>query len=268
MAEQTGIEWTHHTFNPWWGCERVSPACAHCYAADVAVRYQPDDVLWAMPGEPASHHGFRFFGDGHWGEPLRWNRKAEKAGEPALVFCASMADVFESRPELVEPRERLWELIEATPWLTWQLLTKRPGDIINLVPERWIEGTPPNVWLGTSIENTAYSWRAVAVTEVPAPVHFLSCEPLLGSLFEDKPRRHPLRLDDIEWVIGGGESGPKHRLTDPEWARELRDECIIFGIPFFWKQWGGVRPKSNGKAIDGAQWCQIPTPLSPTLTLV
>jgi protein gp37 len=243
----TAIEWTEETFNPWWGCVRVSPACAHCYADTFSRRLGMS--LWEEGGSR------RFFGDRHWEEPLRWNRRGEKRGRRVLVFCASMADVFEDHPSLEEHRERLWDLIEATPWLTWQLLTKRPENIGLMFP--WLDA-PPNVWLGTSIENARYTYRADQVQEVNAPVHFLSCEPLLGSLFRSDGKRRSLDLDGIEWVIGGGESGAQHRPFDIAWAREIRDACEERGIPFFWKQNGGLRPKAGGKELDGREHCEIP----------
>lgn len=269
MAESSEIGWTDGTFNGWWGCERVSPACAHCYADSSSKRFGFPD-LWSEGGER------RFFADAHWNDPVRWNRKVEAGkgprgeGVPMLVFCASMSDVFEDHPDvrMVAARERLWGLIDETPWLTWQLLTKRPENIARMVPTDWADyGCPQNVWLGTSIENAKFSWRAEAVQEVEAPVHFLSCEPLLGSLFDSKGgRRTPLDLTGIEWAIGGGESGPHFRETKDEWAIELRDAARERGIPFFWKQNGGIRPKSNGKMLAGAEWCEIP-PLPPPLAL-
>lgn len=257
MGKTTAIEWTDATFNPWWGCERVSPACAHCYAADVAKRWGND--LWAK-GE------FRFLSDGYWRKPVRWNHEAEHGSDdwpartPMFVFCASMADVFQDHDALVEPRERLWELVDATPWLVWLLLTKRPENIGRL--SGWTQA-PPNVWLGTSVENARHTFRVDHLVEVPAPVHFLSCEPLLGSLFEARGNRRPLELGDVEWVIGGGESGPNFRAPDPAWARELRDASRDASVPFFWKQWGGRHAKQGGKQIDGRQWCQRPTPAAP-----
>jgi protein gp37 len=191
---------------------------------------------------------------------VKWNAEAAAQRRPRLVFCASMADVFEDHPDLPEQRERLWALIDETPWLIWQLLTKRPENIAAMVP--W-SAAPRNVWLGTSIENSRFTFRVGQLTEVPAPVHFLSCEPLLGSLFESRGNRRPLALDDVEWVIGGGESGPRHRLVDPVHARELRDVCVEAGVPFFWKQNGGRWPKVNGKLLDDVEWCEIPTPARP-----
>jgi protein gp37 len=275
VAEATGIEWTDHTFNPWWGCEKVSPGCAHCYAERVSNRYEG-------PGLWGAGHRFRFFGDAHWDEPLRWNARAERDGVRRRVFCASMADVFEERPELREHRYRLFALISATPHLDWQILTKRPEHALDLLTSPWwwakVEGTAqriheartgadpsewlavhgplPNVWLGVSIENARFTWRADVLRAIPAAVRFLSCEPLLGSLFPESfecPRcegqrydvgscslcanrgrlddrgsrdRMPLDLTGIDWVIVGGESGRGARPMHPDWAREIRDACL------------------------------------------
>lgn len=240
MGEQTAIEWTDHTFNPWWGCARVSPACQHCYAETFAHRYGHD--IWGKDSER------RFFGDKHWNEPLRWNRKAEADGVRRRVFCASMADVFEARADLDEHRARLWELIAATPWLDWLLLTKRPASVHALAPARWfvepgnllceacggsaslplgttcneheprMTGWPANVWIGTTVEDQQRAdERLPLLRSIPARIRFLSCEPLLGPL--------DLDLTGISWVIAGGESGPGARPMDPQWVRDLRDRC-------------------------------------------
>src|SRR4051812_16427350 len=144
MGMNSKIEWTHHTFNPWWGCVRISPACKHCYAETWAKRVGMNE-LW---GKEAPR---RFFTDAHWKEPLKWNREAMLAGERRRVFCASMADVFEDRADLNQTRERLWGLIEATPHLDWLLLTKRIRHVRKLSP--WKGKWPSNIWLGTSTEN-------------------------------------------------------------------------------------------------------------------
>lgn len=142
MGENSKIEWTHHTFNTWWGCVKVSPACDNCYAESLSKRFGDH---WGPKAE------YRTFSDKHWNEPLRWNRAAEKAGERHRVFCASMADVFDNRaPE--GARERLWALIRQTPHLDWLLLTKRPQNIAEMLPEDWGDGYP-NVWLGVTVEN-------------------------------------------------------------------------------------------------------------------
>lgn len=253
MSRTTGIEWTDSTWSPWWGCTRVSPACARCYAAEWAKRW--GHQVW-------DNDEFRFFGDGHWRTPLAWNREAEMSGWPRFVFCASMADVFQDHPLLVEQRERLWDLIDRTPWLVWLLLTKRPENIGRL--SGW-DHAPPNVWLGTSIENARHTFRTELLCETPAPVHFLSCEPLLGSLFASGGKRRPLELADIEWVIVGGESGASYRPMNLDWARELRDACQADRIPYFFKQHSYRFPKKHpqGKKLDGREWCERPAPATP-----
>jgi len=153
MARNSSIEWTHHTFNPWWGCTKVSPGCQHCYAEAWAKRVGAN--VWG------SHSPRRFFGDSHWIEPLRWNDEAQRLGRNRRVFCASMADVFEARAELNPSRERLWNLILETPWLDWLLLTKRPQNIERLSP--WTADWPSNVWIGTTAENQTWADRRVPV---------------------------------------------------------------------------------------------------------
>jgi protein gp37 len=275
VGKATAIEWTDSTWNPWWGCQRVSPACAHCYA-DAEARRRGQKV-W-------DNGQFRFLSDDNWRKPIRWNTEAKLAGKPRFVFCASMADVFQDERVLDEPRERLWELIDQTPWLVWLLLTKRPEMIPTLAP--WTDGAPSNVWLGTSVENARHTWRARELIETPAVVHFLSCEPLLGSLLEARygkrmlplpdrgeysqrrtVDRAPLDLIHIEWVIAGGESGPRFRPMNLDHVRELRDACREARVPFFLKQIGGRFPKAGGKAIDGRDWCERPIPATPSRSL-
>ena len=276
MGEQTAIKWTDHTFNPWWGCERVSPGCQHCYAEAFAKRTGND--VWGKQAER------RHFGEKHWLEPVKWNRKAEEAGMPALVFAASMADVFEDRRDLDDDRARLFELVEATPWLRWQLLTKRPELVRELAPSRWLSGDwPANAWIGTTVEDQQRAeLRIPELVELPAPVRFLSCEPLLGELdlsrwlglewmdalrppgallarrgeggwgmdlFEAIARsegRRPL----VSWVIVGGESGPGHRVMDAEAAADVCAQVLAAEVPLFFKQWGGRTPDAGGDRID------------------
>jgi protein gp37 len=236
MAKNSTIEWTHHTFNPWWGCTKVSPGCKHCYAETFAHRVGED--IW---GPRASR---RFFSEAHWREPVKWNSEAASAGVRRRVFCASMADVFENRAELEQVRERLWQLIADTPALDWLLLTKRPERILKCVP--WGTAWPANVWVGTTAENQHWARKRIPVLlELPAVVRFLSCEPLLGRLELDQWLAGPRRID---WVIAGGESGHKARPMNPEWARALRDQCHSADVPFHFKQWGHWRPdyKSAG----------------------
>jgi protein gp37 len=226
MAKHSRIEWTHHTFNPWWGCVKVSPACRHCYAESWARRFGME--LWGKTEtrRPVS-------GD-YWKQPLKWNTEAQRSGQRRRVFCASMADLFEARADLHQWREKLWPLIEATPFLDWLLLTKRPQNVQRLVP--WKADWPANVWLGTTAENQKYAdIRIPVLLAARARVHFISAEPLLGQLSLTK-------WSGIDWVIAGGESGRSARPTDPDWVRRLRDECKQCNIAFHFKQWGHWSP--------------------------
>lgn len=174
MSANSKIEWTHHTFNPWWGCTKISPGCDHCYAERDAHRF---GTGWGTGAER------RTFGDRHWNEPLKWDRKASDAAERHRVFCASMADVFD-KDAPTGARERLWHLIEATPSLDWLLLTKRIGNAESMLPERWRNALPRNVWLGITVVNQEEADRDIPkLLRVPAHVRFLSCEPLLDHIF-------------------------------------------------------------------------------------
>ncbi|RDI25179.1 protein gp37 [Pseudacidovorax intermedius] len=234
MAKDSRIEWTHHTFNPWWGCVKVSPACDHCYAEAWAKRVGSD--VWGP------ETGRRFFGDAHWKEPLKWNRDAEAEGVRRRVFCASMADVFENRDDLIEPRKRLLDLIEATPMLDWLLLTKRIHLVKKLLPKGY--KLPKHVWLGTTVENAEYAKKRLRyLLEFDTPsVRFVSCEPLLSELDLTaylQPNAAGVRVD---WVIAGGESGHGARPMNPAWPEALQKQCADAGVPFHFKQWGHWAP--------------------------
>jgi protein gp37 len=234
MGKDSSIEWTHHTFNPWWGCVKVSPACDHCYAESWAKRVGAD--VWG----PESSR--RFFTDAHWKEPLKWNRDAAKENIRRRVFCASMADVFENRDDLKAPRKRLLELIEATPMLDWLLLTKRIHLVKKLLPKGY--QLPAHVWIGTTVENSEYAKKRLKyLLELESPsVRFVSCEPLLSLLDLSpflKPNERGVRID---WVIAGGESGHGARPMDPAWPADLQAQCEDAGVPFHFKQWGHWAP--------------------------
>ena len=238
MGDKTEISWTTHTHNPWWGCVRVSPACRHCYADDQAKRY--GHQVWRKNGPR------RMLSDANWAKPLKWNRDAERAGVPAKVFCASMADVFEDHPDVAEPRKRLWDLIENTPWLQWQLLTKRPENVTGMVP--WGNDWPSWVWLGTSVENQRFADQRIPIlASIPAKVRFLSCEPLLGAVDLGGHKA------SINWLIIGGESGGlKVRETELEWAESLVRQARDAGIAPFVKQLGSAWARDmvvNGRSL-------------------
>lgn len=255
MAKYSSIEWTNHTFNPWWGCTKVSPGCKNCYAEAFSRRV--GQQVW---GHRADR---RFFGDAHWREPLKWNAEAVRDGIHRRVFCASMADVFEHRAELTPLRERLWRLIAETPALDWLLLTKRPENVSRFVP--WKDAWPSNVWAGVTAENQRWADRRIPLLlNIPAAVRFVSCEPLLGRLDLTswlEGERH------IDWVIAGGESGHKARPMNPEWARQLRDQCGEAAVPFHFKQWGHWRPEF-GEAISSRKRLSVEDSEGQPITLV
>lgn len=297
MSENSSIEWTDHTFNPWRGCTMVSPGCAHCYAARESKRFPNIRGIWGDKGTrivavPSA-----------WKEPLKWNRKAASCGQHEgatdcpicsgaqgphrpRVFCASLADVFEDwqgdlrfpadiAPEgwvtarwdgvqlvrefedsaaaqglppatMDNARTELFRLIEETPNLDWQLVTKRPENVMRMVPEHWRKAFPSNVWMGTTCEDQDRAdERIPQLLEIPARVRFLSCEPLLGPVKIDHIRKGDdqwFPMQHLHWVIAGGESGPGARPMHPEWARSLRDQCQTAGVPFLFKQWGEYLP--------------------------
>jgi protein gp37 len=243
MAKDSKIEWTHHTFNPWWGCVKVSPGCKHCYAEAWAKR--TGAAVW---GPDATR---RELSESYWRQPLAWNAEAVRIGKRRRVFCASMSDVFEDRRDLDGKRERLWALVDQTPQLDWLLLTKRPQNVSSLAPygDHW----PANVWLGATAENQKWFDKRMAyLTALPARILFLSCEPLLGALdfsqWIQRARREECRM--VNWVIAGGESGHQSRPMHPEWLTSLRDQCADVGIRFHFKQWGNWRPVSD-RQVNG-----------------
>lgn len=234
MGEASNISWTDHTFNPWIGCQRVSEGCRHCYAETLNARYG-----WAKWGPRGTRS---VTSPANWRKPLTWNRAAQAAGIPARVFCGSLCDVFEDHPDAFEPRVRLWGLIRQTPWLQWQLLTKRPDLIAGYLPSDWGIGWT-NVWLGTSIEDARVIGRADLLRNTFAAVRFISYEPALGPLDD-------LDLTGIHWVIYGGESGPDFRPDNREWASAMRRKCARAGVAFFYKQGAALRPQAN-PTLDG-----------------
>jgi protein gp37 len=251
----TTIEWTGrrlpdgtmipgYTFNPVWGCMKVSEGCRYCYALSLARRM----------GYP------NLWGPDYWQRPLQWNQVAARSGHRRSVFCGSMCDVFEEEhPTIEHERTKLWPLIERTPWLNWLLLTKRPHFVREMVP--WDTRWPENVWIGTSVETQARAaLRLPYLVELPARVRFLSCEPLLEELDLTE------WLPQVQWVIVGGESGQRARPMHPSWARSLQEQCAQHQVPFFFKQWGGRTHKSGGRLLDGRLWEEMPleTPTNGT----
>lgn len=246
MGKDTNIEWTDHTFSPWWGCTKVSPGCTNCYADSFSKRVGHGKRLPTIWG-PKSER--RFFGAKHWAEPLQWARAAEREGVRRRVFCASMADVFEDRPDLADARARLCRVVTETPSLDWLLLTKRPQNVVRLWPDF---GFTPNVWIGTTVEDQRRAdERIPELLTIPARVRFLSCEPLLEAVDLFAFLKTPLRdrclaelrspeMPGIDWVIVGGESGHGARPFNLAWARALRDRCRAASVAFFCKQFGAA----------------------------
>jgi protein gp37 len=244
MAEETGIAWTDSTFNPWWGCVKVGPECLHCYAETLDASTGGDH--WGVHTVPRS------MSNGNWRKPRVWNRDFEAFYKlhqrKRRVFCGSMCDwADKNAPE--GQRDRLWTLIKETPNLTWQLLTKRAPNIEKYLPADWGNGYD-NVWLGVSVGNRKHGLpRIEHLRKIPAKVRFLSIEPLLEDLGE-------LNLDGIGWVIVGGESGVGFRPMNVEWVRKIAKQCADAGVPFFYKQSGGL---DGGDALlDGVEVKQWP----------
>jgi protein gp37 len=229
------IEWTEVTWNPVTGCSKISAGCANCYAERMARR------LRAM-GQSNYARGFEVTAHEHMlDRPLAWRR-------PCTVFVNSMSDLFhEAVPD--EFIQRVFATMRAADWHQFQLLTKRSGRLRRLACHlEW----PANVWAGVSVESADYVWRIDDLRAVPAAVRFLSLEPLLGPLPD-------LDLTGIDWVIVGGESGPGARPLEQDWVRDIRDQCQRAGVPFFFKQWGGMRKKAAGRELDQRLWDEMPS---------
>ncbi len=307
--ENSKISWTDHTFNPWSGCTKVSAGCQHCYAEQLMDK-RFGEVQWGPAGTR------KRTSSANWKKPLQWSKQmwsecsfCGTRGDylscprcdsldmrPARqrVFCASLADVFEDRPELVEWRRDLFDMVLATPHLDWLILTKRPENIVQMASlHNFSQGLPNNIWLGTSVENQeTANERIPHLLKVPAAVRFLSMEPLLGPVHLGEMYDHTTVnpgsvvlpfYHGIGWVIVGGESGPNARPMHPEWVRSIRDQCVAAGVPFHFKQWGEwvsgdypahgthwqyakkdkfamkrVGKKSAGRLLDGREWNEYP----------
>ena len=234
MAQGSTIEWTEATWNPVTGCTKISAGCKNCYAERMARRLQ------AM-GTPQYANGFKLTMQPEMLElPLRWKK-------PRTIFVNSMSDLFHKDLPLAYI-QRVFEVMNRCPQHTFQVLTKRPEIAAAHAPAlNW----SPNIWMGTSVENALVMHRIASLRQVPAAISFLSLEPLLGPL----PR---LPLDGIGWVIVGGESGPGSRLMEEHWVRQIRTQCQAHGVPFFFKQWGGVQKCRTGRELDGRTWDEMP----------
>jgi protein gp37 len=234
MAQKSPIEWTESTWNPLTGCTKISPGCKHCYAERMALR------LKAM-GQRNYVNGFSLtLHESALELPLRWKK-------PQTIFVNSMSDMFHQRV----PQDfilRAFDVMNRAHWHRFQVLTKRPDRLASLSERlNWSE----NIWMGVSVESDAFADRIDLLRQTGAAVKFLSLEPLLGPLDD-------LLLDEIDWVIVGGESGPGARPMNPEWVTSIRDQCVDARVPFFFKQWGGVQKKRFGRILNGRTWDEMP----------
>jgi protein gp37 len=226
MGQSSGIEWTESTWNPWHGCLRVSPGCAHCYMYRDKKRYGQDPSVVSR-----SKTTFE--------APLRWPGRR-------MIFTCSWSDFFIEEADAW--RREAWDIIRSTPHHVYQILTKRPERISAHLPAEW---PLANVWLGVSVESPRFYWRIDMLRQIPSMLRFLSLEPLLAPMPE-------LPIRDISWVIVGGESGPRARPMHPEWVRQIRDQCAKAQVNFFFKQWGGPRKDLAGRMLDGKVWSEMP----------
>jgi len=234
MAQNTKIEWTESTWNPCTGCSKISAGCRNCYAERMALRLQ-------AAGSPNYINGFRVTLHEHTlKQPLRWR-------QPRTIFVNSMSDLFH-KDVPIEFIFKVFDVMHQASHHRFQILTKRSSRLAQISPALHWTG---NVWMGVTVENADYLSRIDDLKKIDASVKFISCEPLLG------PIPH-LVLEGIDWVIVGGESGPGARPMNPKWAIDIRDQCIAAGVPFFFKQWGGVNKKKNGRSLGGRIWDDMP----------
>lgn len=287
MGKGTEIGWTHNTHNHWWGCTKVGPGCDHCYAASFDHRLGGNH--WG-PGVPR-----RLTSEANRNRPLIWNVHAEMAGKPTMVFCQSMSDWLDNEVP-PEWRAHLCDIIERTPHLRWQMLTKRIGNLKGMVPSHWLERWPQHVGVMATVCNQDEAVRDISKlcrlkSELDFPWIGLSCEPLLGAIDLHSPDLDQRYIHTLDWVIVGGESGHGARPMHPNWARLLQRQCVEACVPFFFKQWGDWCPPDQaqvvrlskvgaaehvfaddawslrvgkvdaGRALDGTTWSEFPEAL-------
>lgn len=239
MASTTTIEWTDATWNPVTGCTKISAGCDNCYAERFSERFR------GTPGHPFETGFDLTLRPERVEQPLRWRH-------PRMIFVNSMSDLFHKGIP-TSFISRICDTMEQAHWHTFQVLTKRSSLMRNFLKRRYGDGRGPNhMWFGVSVEDGGKLSRVRHLQETPAGVRFLSIEPLIGRIGK-------LDLEGIDWVIVGGESGPRARPLDPDWVREIRDQCLAENVAFFFKQWGGLRPKAGGRDLDGEEWSQFPT---------
>lgn len=243
MAGATAIEWTDATWNPVTGCTKISAGCDHCYAERFSERFR------GTKGHPFQQGFDLTLRPERLEHPLLWR-------QPRMIFVNSMSDLFHKEV----PHDftaRVFDTMERAHWHTFQVLTKRSSLMRNFLRSRYGDSRPPyHMWLGVSVEDATKKSRIRHLQQAPAGVRFLSIEPLIGPM-------GTLDLADIDWVIVGGESGPGARPMHPDWVRNVRDQCRASKVAFFFKQWGGLRPKSGGRELDGREWSEFPQVTPP-----
>lgn len=243
MAQKSEIEWTDATWNPVTGCTKVGPGCDNCYAERFAERWR------GIPRHPYEQGFDLRLWPSRLEQPFRWKK-------PRMIFVNSMSDLFQKDIDRAFV-DRVFDVMERADWHVFQVLTKRSSLMRNYVRERYgARAVPLHIWLGVSIEDAAHAGRIAHLKDIRSEARFISFEPLLGPI-EDADLR------GIAWAIVGGESGPGARPMHPNWARRLRDICNRDGVAFFFKQWGGARPKSGGRLLDGEEWNGFPTNVVP-----
>lgn len=240
MADGSAIEWTDATWNPVTGCTKISRGCDNCYAARFSERFR------GVPGHPFATGFDLTLRPERLDQPLRWRK-------PRMIFVNSMSDLFHKQV----PRnfiDQVFETMESADWHVFQVLTKRSSLMREYLHKRYEDKKrgPQHIWCGVSVEDAKATPRIAHLRSCSAGVRFLSIEPLIGAVGE-------VDLTGIDWVIVGGESGPRARPIHLEWVRKIRDQCVAQNIPFFFKQWGGIRPKSGGRELDGREWSEFPS---------
>jgi protein gp37 len=239
MADKSAIEWTNSTWNPVTGCTKISAGCDFCYAERFSERFR------GVKGHPFKNGFDLTLKPDRISQPLSWRK-------PRLIFVNSMSDLFHKEIPTTYI-DKVFETMETASWHIFQVLTKRSSLMRNYINQRYQKSkAPEHIWLGVSVEDGTKLSRIAHLQQTQASVRFLSIEPLIGP-----PGK--MDLSGIHWVIAGGESGPTARPMEPEWAISVKNQCIAQKVPFFFKQWGGFRPKSGGRLLQGKEWSQFPS---------
>jgi protein gp37 len=240
MADKSAIEWTDATWNPVTGCTKVSPGCDNCYAARFSERFR------GVPGHPFESGFDLTLRPERISQPLGWKK-------PRMIFVNSMSDLFHK--EIPKSHiAKVFDTMEKADWHIYQVLTKRSSLLRRFLNDRYsAHKAPPHIWFGVSVEDERAASRIPHLQGANASIRFLSVEPLIGPIKK-------LDLRGIDWVIVGGESGPRARPIDPRWAIDIRNQCVRAKVAFFFKQWGGRSPKAGGRLLEGQEWNEFPAP--------